>query len=281
MSSTLAVVVSFHPETTIVKNIEALLQQATHVIIVDNETSEKSKKNLSVLQREQVSFIFNEENKGVAKGFNQGMRWGIEKNYDYFLLMDQDSCPMPDMVNRLLEVLRPYVDSNKIVLAGPHHEDFERKTMTVKPKAVEVVPLLISSGSLISKKLIDAVGLYDERLFIDHVDHDYCLRLAKKGGLCLKVNSAVLLHKFGEAQIMTFLGKSFFLQDYSPFRRYHMMRNRIILYKRYGMFKGSWFWMDLRSAVKDLVKLIFFEEKKIPKLKALFRGFRDGLLWKD
>lgn len=281
MSATLAVVVSFHPEVSILENVKALLSQVSHVVIVDNESSAQSKEILSALPVNKLTFIFNEDNRGVGEGFNQGIRWGLEKAYEYFLLMDQDSCPESNMVENLLEVTASYAKTKIPVLVGPHHEDFARKIPTTSAELVESVPLLISSGSLLSRALIDQVGLYDERLFIDHVDHDYCLRVLKNGGRCLKVNAAVLLHKFGEAQVKSFLGKSFFLQDYSPFRRYHMMRNRIVLYKRYGMFKGAWFWIDVKIAIKDLIKLTLFERDKKAKFAALIRGFIDGLLWSD
>ncbi len=281
MSSTLAVVLSYRPEASIVQNIEALLLQVSRVVVVDNESSEQSKIILATLDQTKVALIFNDENKGVAEGFNQGIRWGLEQGFEYFLLMDQDSFPKPGMVEVLLETLKAYTGKDQTVLVGPHHEDFERKMAALNNENIEPVPLLITSGSLLSKKLIEEVGLYDGRLFIDHVDHDYCLRVAKKGGFCLKINSAVLLHKFGEAQVKTVLGKSFFLQDYSAFRRYHMMRNRIVLYKRYGIFSGAWFWMDLRSALKDLAKLILFESDKAVKLRAVLRGLKDGLLWRD
>lgn len=281
MSSTLAVVLSFRPDDSIVKNIEVLLLQVEAVVIVDNESSAHSQKILSPLKGEKVHIIFNSENRGVGEGFNQGIRWGLDKKYDYFLLMDQDSQPTPNMVSEQVRVLRLYSEKSALVLVGPHHEDYVRKIKKTSVNEIEPVPLLITSGCLLSRVLIEKVGLYDERLFIDHVDHDYCLRLAKSGGLCLKVNSAVLLHRFGEAKVKTFLGKSFFVQDYSAFRRYHMMRNRIILYKRYGMFRGAWFWLDAKVALKDLVKLVMFENSRREKLGAVFRGLVDGVLWRD
>jgi len=97
----------------------------------------------------------------------------------------------------------------------------------------------------------------------------------------LRVNTATLLHRFGAARIRIFMGRQFFLQEYPPFRRYHMMRNRIILYKRYGMFHGDWFWLDLKVAIKDVIKLTLFEHEKGAKLAAIFRGIRDGLFWCD
>lgn len=280
MPRTLAIVVAYHPEESLIVNIGALLEQVSHVIIVDNESSEGSKAILQKTAKPAVSFIFNEVNQGVAKGFNQGIRWGIDNGYDYFLLMDQDSRPQERMVERLLEVAEANEKKDQLVLIGPHHEDFDRKIPVTSTAAVETVPLLITSGSLLSRKIIDKIGYYDEWLFIDHVDHDYCLRLTQTGGSCAKVNMATLLHRFGDAEVRTFLGKSFFIQSYSPFRRYHMMRNRIVLYKRYGVLSGAWFWMDLRSAVKDLIKLVLFESDRGPKLRAVIKGGIDGFRWR-
>lgn len=281
MAKVLAVVVSYHPEADIAVNIEALLKQVDHVLIVDNETSSESQAILKGLSSENVSFIWNEKNLGVATGFNQGIRWALERQYEFYLLMDQDSRPEAGMVKELCRVSQSFLERNEIALVGPRHEDYERKVPQTSLSPIQEFPLLISSGSLISKKLVDNVGLYDEQLFIDHVDHDYSLRVAAFGGRCVKVNTAVLLHRFGNAKVKTFLGKSFFLQEYSPFRRYFMMRNRIVLYKRYGMFKGEWFWIDARNAIKDLVKLLFFESNKVSKLKATSRGLVGGIFWSD
>jgi rhamnosyltransferase len=281
MSKVLAVVVSFHPDQALEENVRELLMQVDHVVIVDNQTSESSQSLFNKFALEHVTSLLNAANKGVAEGFNQGLRWGMAQDYEYFLLLDQDSRVQPGMVQSLRKVVDAYLAKQELALVGPRHEDFERKILGAAGDFIESAPLLITSGSLISKKLIEKVGLYDERLFIDHVDHDYCLRVIQNGGRCLKVNGALLLHKFGEARIKTFLGKSFFLQEYSAFRRYHMMRNRLVLYKRYGMFRGAWFWMDLRSAIKDLVKLICFETDKVPKLKAVMRGLWAGIRWQD
>lgn len=281
MSRILAVVVSFHPDSETAENIKALLCEVHHVVVVDNESNPDSHKLFSIFPETAVSVISNQENRGVAEGFNQGIRWGLVRDFQYFLLMDQDSCPKPGMVNELLRAKGQSGLPDELLLLGPHHEASNRPLQHSSSQNIEKVSLLITSGSLLSRGLVQKFGLYDEKLFIDHVDHDYCIRIARGGGTCLKVHSAVLIHKFGRSEVRRFLGKTFFLQDYSPFRRYHMMRNRLILYKRYGAFFEKWFWLDLRSAIKDLVKLILFEPNKGPKLAAVARGIRDGLKWRD
>jgi len=280
-NSTLAVVVSFHPTEEVVENVHKTLEQVSKVIIVDNESSKESRELLARLNTERVDVIFNEKNLGVAAGFNQGVRWGQANGYYWFLLLDQDSCPKRGMVEKLIQVSNTYSRKGELALIGPHHEDFNYKIEIDKSEDVISTPLLITSGSLFTKDLIDEIGLYDERLFIDHVDHDYCLRLVRRGGKILRVNSATLLHRFGKGEIKSVWGRTFLIQDYSAFRRYHMMRNRIVLYKRYGMFRGAWFRMDLRAGVIDLAKLILFESDKTIKLKSVFKGLWDGLCWRD
>jgi rhamnosyltransferase len=280
MPRILAVILSYHPDHSIVENLEALLSQVDHIVIVDNESSEKSQNIFGTLSDPKISVIANEANNGVAIGFNQGLRWGLERSFEYFLLMDQDSRAEFDMVEKLYSVITQHQLKVPLVMVGPNHELVKSKRSPAASSS-ERVALLITSGSLFSKTVIERLGLYDERLFIDHVDHDFCLRLSRAGGHCLKVSAAFLHHKFGAAKAKTFLGKTFYLQEYSQFRRYHMMRNRIVLYKRYGMFLEKWFWLDLRSAMKDFVKLIFFEPEKKTKIFALIRGVVDGLAWKD
>jgi rhamnosyltransferase len=278
--STIAVVVSFHPTVDIIQNIACTLEQVSKVIVVDNESTPGSRKLLSQFKSDRVDVIFNEKNLGVGAGFNQGVRWGQANGYVWFLLLDQDSRPTNGMVAELLKAATS-LNHFGLAMVGPHHEDFISEWPPKNPSPVEPVSLLITSGCLLNMQILQKIGFYDERMFIDHVDHDYCLRFQKQGGVCLRINTATLLHRFGEARIKRFLGKNFFLQDYSPFRRYHMMRNRIVLYKRYGMFKGDWFWLDVKIAIKDLVKLTLFENEKRAKFSAVIRGFVDGLLWSD
>jgi rhamnosyltransferase len=277
----LAIIVAYHPEVEVLENLRVLLKQVTHCVVVDNESSTRSIALLKQLGSEQITVLENKENRGIAGGVNDGLRWGLSQGFEYFLLMDQDSRATEGMVRKVFTTLNDFEGQGKYALVGPQHEDFNYKIKTKNASEVEKVELLITSGSMVSKRLIEFIGFYDERLFIDHVDHDYCLRLKKRGGMCFKVNSAVLLHRFGQASRVKFLGKSFFLQEYSPFRRYHMMRNRIVLYKRYGFGSGEWFWMDLRNALKDFIKLIFFEQNRFLKLKSWVHGLRDGLTWVD
>lgn len=271
------VVVTYKPESDVGDNIQRILEQVEHLVIVDNTADTSSDTILkSFLNSENVTIIKNTGNEGIARALNQGLKAGLQWGGDHFILFDQDSCPREFMIRHLQDAV---LQSSLLVIAGPILED--RKTGTRDTEAVDIVPfaenMLITSGSFFSKAVIDKIGMMDEKLFIDYVDHDYCLRLKKAGGELLRVPKARLLHSFGEAEARTIFGKTFFVQAYSPLRRYYMARNRIILYLRYPQFTQRWFWHDLSFVIKDYVKLIVFEKDRFKKIFAIVNGVFDGL----
>ena len=134
---------------------------------------------------------------------------------------------------------------------------------------------MISSGSLFSRALIEAVGLHDEPLFIDYVDHEICLRARKRGFRNLKVFDAILDHRFGDSDPVRVLGRPVYLANYSPMRHFYAARNRVIVIRRYGT--GRWFWEDLWFTAKAWTKLLVAERDRGEKIGAALRGVGAGL----
>src|SRR5690606_35623645 len=131
------------------------------------------------------------------------------------------------------------------------------------------------SGALFSRAALDRIGLHDERLFIDYVDHDISLRARRAGFIVVKVFDTVLDHRFGASTPARFLGRRVYLSNYSPTRQYYMMRNRVIMIRRYGM--GRWFWLDAAYALKSWVKVLLCERDRPAKVRAALRGLIDGI----
>ena len=135
--------------------------------------------------------------------------------------------------------------------------------------------MLISSGSLFSRSLLEEIGLHDQPLFIDYVDHDICLRALKRGFRNLKVYGAILDHRFGDSDPVTLFGRRVYLANYSPTRHFHASRNRIIVIRRHGF--GRWFWEDIWFTSKVWVKVLLLEDDKGRKIGAALRGVAAGL----
>lgn len=272
-----AVVLAYRPDAGIVGNIEKLATQAHRVYVVNNSADDGA--TAAVLaplsEDESVTVLDQPGNVGVAAGFNAGMRRAVADGFDYVWIFDQDSTVAEGM---LVALLRAFDGPGApVAIAGPalraeetgHLYDGESSTGMADQTT------LISSGALFSRAALEEVGLHDERLFIDYVDHDISLRARRAGFRVVKVYDTVLDHRFGASVPSTFLGRRIYLSNYSPMRHYYMARNRVVMVRRYGL--GRWFWEDAAYATKSWIKVVLCEKDRNRKIGAAIRGAMAGV----
>lgn len=271
-----AVVLAYEPEDDIVRNVRELRRQVARVFVVNNSPDMRSRGVLSsLLDDDGVRILEQPGNVGVAAGFNAGMRAALAEGFAYLWIFDQDSTVTEGMLDTLLDAHHALgATAGVIAPALRSHATgrIYRRESGTTPIDLDVV---ISSGSLFSRQLVEQIGMHDEPLFIDYVDHDICLRARRYGFRNQKVFGAVLDHRFGDSQATTLFGRRVYLSNYSPLRQYYMARNRMIVIKRFGL--GRWFWEDLAFTTKAWTKVLLRETSRRAKIIAFFRGVRDGL----
>lgn len=78
------------------------------IVVVDNCSLENDRKVVEVLCKEQgCTFIANNENKGYNAGNNVGLRYAVEKGYEYALIANPDmEFPQKDYLFRLAEKMQ-------------------------------------------------------------------------------------------------------------------------------------------------------------------------------
>lgn len=199
----------------------------TEVIVVDNGSTDGSVEYLRELidnslitgNRSPVTIqlIENKENLGFAKAVNQGLR---QAKGESILLLNSDTYLLNDSLKKLLlfeKEVRPAVIGARFLNPDGSVQPSVFKLPTVKrafleywlnkkeyfskyapegnkPKEVEVV----SGGAmLISKKVIDKIGLLDERYFMYFEDLDYCRRVRKAGFKIYYLPEAKVIHEHG------------------------------------------------------------------------------------
>lgn len=138
----------------------------------------------------------------------------------------------------------------------------------------QTVDFLITSGSLIALNTFESVGLFDESLFIDNVDIEWCLRAAKQGYFCAGVSSAILMHHLGESVVNLF-GRS--VHTHKPLRLYYRFRNSLLLYKR-GYIPLCWKLRDGWFLCLKTVFYAFIAHSRIQSIEMMTRGLWHGLL---
>lgn len=272
---TAGVVLAYHPTDEIRDNVARLLLQVERVYIVNNSPDGTSRALLGKLASDRVEVLEQDGNIGVAAGFNAGMRAALAAGFDYVWIFDQDSTVANGM---LAALLRAHGRTDvRVGIVGPALRAAETGNVYDADRGQGSAPIqaLISSGALFSRALMEEIGLHDEALFIDYVDHDISLRAGRAGYTNLKVFDTHLDHRFGASKPARFLWRRVYISDYSPMRHYYTSRNRIIVARRFGY--GRWFRDDLRYAAKAWVKVLFCERNRPAKVRAFIRGLRDGL----
>ncbi|MFT4135088.1 glycosyltransferase [Microbacterium sp.] len=274
--ATAAVVLAYRPDESVVENVARIRDQVAHVYIVNNSPGDQTVGALAGIDPEAVTILDQAGNVGVAAGFNAGIRQALAAGSDHVVIFDQDSRPADGMIDRLLEVQAATPDAG---IVAPALRSMATGVVYRRESGAGVaeVPMLISSGSLLSRALVERIGLHDEPLFIDYVDHDICLRARKAGLRNLKVFDAVLDHRFGDSDPVDFLGRQVYLANYSPRRIFFQTRNRIVVVRRYGF--GRWFWEDLWFTAKAWTKVLLIESGRAQKVRAALSGVRAGLTY--
>jgi rhamnosyltransferase len=135
--------------------------------------------------------------------------------------------------------------------------------------------LLISSGTLVSIDAFDGIGKFDETLFMDNVDLEWCCRARARGFLLFGVCDARLEHRLGDRRRVVL--SRLVLIVHSPLRMYYQTRNRLLLYRR-GYIPLKWALKDFLRMVARFAATIVFVAPRGQYLRMTMLAMRDGFL---
>lgn len=279
MCKVAAIIVSYNPDSNLFDSINLLLNQVEKVIIVDNGSKEKYVKYIKSINEDKIEIILNKENLGVATALNIGVRKALENGYEWILTMDQDSKASPDMVKKMFNVYNSInrEERKDILSIFPNFVDERIQSIEENSNmnSYEYVDADITSGNLLRKEIFEKVGFFDDSLFIDLVDTDFCMRLNEKGIKMIKIRDAVLYHSLGESKTIKGILGSFNTSNHSALRRYYMTRNRFYIWEKYKGLNSFTLNRDKKLFKKEFVKIILGEKDKVNKIKMVLRGYKD------
>ena len=279
MCKVAAIIVSYNPDSNLFDSINLLLNQVEKVIIVDNGSKEKYVKYIKSINEDKIEIILNKENLGIATALNIGVRKALENGYEWILTMDQDSKASPDMVKKMFNVYNSInrEERKDILSIFPNFVDERIQSIEENSNmnSYEYVDADITSGNLLRKEVFEKVGFFDDSLFIDLVDTDFCMRLNEKGIKMIKIRDAVLYHSLGESKTIKGILGSFNTSNHSALRRYYMTRNRFYIWEKYKGLNSFTLNRDKKLFKKESVKIILGEKDKVNKIKMVLRGYKD------
>lgn len=240
------------------------------VVLIDNASSDIGLIEKVAERRKNVTLIKNNRNMGIACALNQIMKYAAENDVQWVLTLDQDS-RFPETG---LKYYENYIADDVAILAC-RIEDINDKEPKGYTEVIESVENCITSGSLNNVEAWKRLGGFDEQLFIDYVDFEYCIRVRKYGYKIIKCNSIVMRHHLGELEIKKFFGRRIYVTNHSPVRCYYLIRNLIYTYRKHREISRH---QNIYIRIcKQYGKILFFERSKLVKVKAMNKGIYDGL----
>jgi rhamnosyltransferase len=187
------------------------------------------------------------------------------------LSLDQDTICTQTLVGSL----RACLEEDNVAIACPVYVDRNVPRKSIADVKIKEVSSCINSGALIKVKAWELIGGYDEVLFIDFNDYDFCLRITDKGYKIKQVTSEIISHAIGQITMHRLLWMNLAVWHHSAMRKYYQSRNRVYLNFKYGGRKTE-LGNPVRRMIYALVKVWFWEKDKRNKTAAIFRGARDG-----
>lgn len=221
------------------------------IIVVDNGSTDGSVSEIET-SFPYLFIIETGQNLGYAEGNNVGIRYAIEHDADYILLLNNDTTVAPDLLDQLVldAIQNPdvgilgatlfYMDRpENIWFAGAKWNErslvFENPYQDQKqPDCVDTTTDYACGAALFfSADVAKAIGLLDPRFFLVFEESDWCFRAKRAGYSCKIVPNAHVWHKVGAS----------FDGENSPLREYFDFRNRLL-------------WAEKNLPPKDLFRLI-------------------------
>ncbi len=278
-----AIVVTYFPDHDFAGRMRSIGDESGALIVWDNTPTPGCPSAIEAAMRSPKSTVRRTgENLGIASAGNRAMSWATVHGFEWAVILDQDSTPLPGMLRQALSAYLEHNGARPVAVIGARCIDVNtglrnRMETPIADQRCHEATTVQTSGSLVNVQTFLSIGGYREEFFIDEVDHEFCLRARAKGYVVLMSNMVTMYHTLGQAQqVRTPLG-TFYTFNYPAFRHYYMMRNLMTLVPKYLTKEPRWILRSLISRLKSIVKVVLFEGEKSSKLRMFSLGVLHGL----
>jgi GT2 family glycosyltransferase len=207
-----------------VSSLQSIDYGNNRIVVVDNGSAGGEAAALRQEFADAIHLIESATNLGFAGGANLGMRYALEQDADYVLLLNNDTMVDPAFFSALVDAAKGrsdaaalcpksyYFDEPDVIYStggsvnlwtgtakqiGRGQRDHAQFDRVVSRDYADGVCMLIS------RRALGIVGLLDEDYFAYWEETDWCVRAREKGLRCYYVPNAKIWHKAVRAQTPT------------------------------------------------------------------------------
>ena len=290
-----SIVVTYNRNDQLLKCLNLLLNQTneTDILIVDNASTDGTEnliKKQGFFDNRKIHYICLKENTGGSGGFYYGLKFSLEKGWNYFWLMDDDAEPRLDALEKIFKQ-NIKIDNCVLGSTALNHENGETKLCFPLKRfsnskteiienynglfCIEHVEWLPFLGFFISKNLVYKAGLPDRNFFIRNDDIEYAERLKTNNIKIYLIKDSIIEHPFQPTISFTVFKRRLFYRSMPAWKMYYEVRNKIIISKRYYNLPQAI--ITLTGVSLQVLFSIFLETSKKTYLSAYFLGTIAGI----
>lgn len=269
-------------------SVQKMRNENIKITVVDNGSTEDDYNKL-FSHFPDINLIRSDKNLGFSGGNNLGIKYALDNNSDFILLLNNDTIVEPDFLEPLLKIFEDeenvgivspqinyYNEPKKIWSEGGYISKIRGSGFAYSDKIkcdskIEYGKKDFVSGCcmLIKKDVFQKIGLFDENYFLYLEDADLCVRTTKSGFNIFISNKSRIYHKVSKSTTNKF----------SELPLYYVTRNRLFFIKKnypkftlltlsylfFTMIIKSFFWIinGSKSNVQVVIKSFsdFFKNK--------------------
>ena len=277
MSKVLVSIITYNPKLIELRdNLSKIKEQTGNIVVVDNGSGNFS--NLvEELEKNNVPYIDNKENKGIAYALNQTMQYAASSGFDRVLTLDQDSEIQKELISEYQKyILDEKFNDAAIFTCLIKDRNFYREKNESQDSEYKTVPYCITSGALTNVGKYFKTKGYDKSFFIDAVDFDMCYSFRELNYKIYRINYIGILHTVGHAENRRFLFWTIPVYHHNAQRIYYLSRNLIKMHRKHK--KLYPLISLLKSELALLTRIIFYENDKFKKLSQYLHGIKDAII---
>ncbi|GGI63594.1 glycosyltransferase [Limosilactobacillus caviae] len=288
-----SVIVTYNRKNKLIEAVNSLLNQTEkpiRIILIDNHSTDGTKQlleTLGFLDNPRIKYLQMPKNYGGSGGFYYGIKEAMKyKDFDFLSLSDDDAI----YKFTFFELISKYQQAHPNIKAfsgtvqyedGTIQIDHRRRILDDRWYRQDDIPiteyhqnfevdLLSFVGCVISRDILEKIGLPEKDYFIYYDDTEYSLRIRKYSKI-INVSNAIIVHKTPK--------KDPAKQNVITWKNYYELRNSMLMKKKHS----NWKWLRFyfyQYYIKLSIRILFNKVYKGQRKEAFYiynQAFKDAL----